>query len=66
MGTHAKSVIGHIDQVEAEQDNNQPFADVLMLPIPMPTYRALSDAAAKRGMSVASLIALGFKKALEE
>jgi predicted HicB family RNase H-like nuclease len=66
MGAQPKAVIGRIDQEEAESEGNKAFTDVLMLPIPMPTYKALSDAAARRGMSVAALISLGFKRALEE
>jgi hypothetical protein len=65
MVAKAKHVIGQIDQYEQEQDSSKPFEDVILLPIPMPLYKALSDAASKRGYSVADLIALGFTRALE-
>lgn len=60
-----KSVIGEIDKLEAEPPS-EPFEDVLFLPLPMPLYKALSEAASKKGIRVSDLIARGFQKALEE
>jgi hypothetical protein len=65
MGTPVKSVIGEIDRIEEAESRSRPFEDVIMLPIPMPLYAALSNAASKRGVRVADLIALGLTKALE-
>lgn len=65
MGTPAKAVIGDIDRYESDQDSSRPFEDVILLPIPIPLYTALSNAAAKKGMSVADLLALSITKALE-
>lgn len=65
MGTPVKSVIGEIDHVEEAESRSRPFEDVIMMPIPIPLYRALSEAASKRGIRVADLVALGFTKALE-
>lgn len=58
--------IANIDELEAaEAKRPEPFTDIVMLGIPMPTYKALSDAAARRNMTVAELMSLAFNTVLE-
>lgn len=51
---------------EDEEFQPRPFEDIFLLPIPMPTYKALSNAAAKRGLTVAQLISKAFDVALRK
>jgi hypothetical protein len=62
------SSVAFIDQVEQEaaEAEQRPFEDIYMLPIPMATYKALSSAAAKKGLSAAQLIGVAIKNALKE
>ena len=62
------SSVAYIDQVEREATEAQqrPFEDIYMLPIPMATYKALSNAAAKKGLSAAQLIGVAIANALKE
>jgi hypothetical protein len=60
-----RHVVPDIDQEEKIREP-EPFTDVYLLAVPMPTYKALSDAAAKRNMTVAKLITLAFNKVLED
>ncbi len=67
MGEPIKSVIPNIDELERERDEApEPFKDVVMIPIPMPTWKALSDIAAKKNMTAAQLISRAFTIAIEE
>lgn len=62
-----QSLIADIEEVERElETRSEPGADFVPLMVPMPTYKALSDAAAQRGMTIAQLIARAFKIAIEE
>ena len=62
-----KAVIPGIDQLEkATAEAPLPFVDLIPLMIPEPTYRALSDASALRGMTVAQLVQRALTRVLEE
>jgi hypothetical protein len=61
-----RAVVPDIDKVEAEQEARpEPGIGMVMIAIPEPTYRALSDAAAKQQLTVAQLLSKAFKKAIE-
>lgn len=61
-----QALIEDIDRVEAEQEAAlEPGSEMIMLPIPMETYRALSDAAAKKNMTVAEVISKAFSLAVQ-
>lgn len=66
MASPVKAVIANVDEQEAELHGNVPMQDVYFLPIPMATYKALSDAAAKRNLTFAQLITVAFGVALEK
>lgn len=62
-----KAVAVDIDTLEAEAEvAPEPGEDWIMIPIPMPAYKALSDAAARKNMTVAQLFARAIALALEE
>ena len=62
-----RAVVPNIDQVEAEAESApEPGEDWIMLPIPNPVYKALSDAAARKNMTVAQLLARAITLAIEE
>lgn len=62
-----KSVVPAIDELEAEDEAfPQPELDVILLSVPVPTYVALSDLAAKKNMTVAQLITRAFNLVLQE
>lgn len=53
-----RGVIPAIDEYEKdEEDAPEAFGDVIPLMIPAPTYKALSDAAARQGKRVVDVIA---------
>jgi hypothetical protein len=56
--------IPDIDEVNQAIDGAPEPADLFFLPIPMPVYKALSDAAARRNLTVAQLIAEGLGHAI--
>lgn len=58
--------IPNIDEVNRAIDEAPEPGDLFFLPIPMPVYKALSDAAAKKNMNVAQLIARALTIAIEE
>lgn len=58
--------IPNIDEVNDALDGAPDPSDLFILPIPMPVYKALSDAAAKKNMTVVQLIARGLTLAIEE
>lgn len=61
----AKPIVPFVDEVEREaEEQPEAFGDVIPLMIPMPTYRALSDAAAAQNMTVAQLITEAFNHVL--
>lgn len=67
MAGPIKSLIPNIDELERARDEApEPFTDVVMVPIPMPTWKALSDAAAKKNMTAAQLISRAFTIAITE
>ena len=68
MGTMPiRPVIGDIDQTEAdEQARLEPGIEMIPLQIPTQTYKALSDVAARKGMTVAQLISRALTIAIEE
>jgi len=62
-----RPVASHIDEIEAEADAApEPGEDWIMLPFPSPVYKALSDAAAKKNMTVAQLLARAITLVIEE
>lgn len=65
MSNAAKLAISDVEAKEAEEAV-QPFKDVYLLAIPMPLYTALSNKAAKRGLTVAQLLSRAFEVAIEE
>jgi hypothetical protein len=65
MSGSAKLAIEDIDEEEREEAI-QPFGNIYMLALPMPLYVALSDAAAKKGLTVAQLLSQAFSVALKE
>lgn len=61
------ALIPAIDEVERSfAAAPEPMEDVIMVGIPMPLYRALSDAAAKKNLSFAQMLARSFDLALGE
>jgi predicted DNA-binding ribbon-helix-helix protein len=61
----AKLAIEDVDAEEREV-SVQPFGNIYMIALPMPVYTALSDAAAKKGLTVAQLLSKAFSMALKE
>lgn len=62
-----KAIAADIDNLEAEAEAApEPGEDWIMIPFPIPTYKALSDAAARKNMTVAQLFARAIALALEE
>ena len=62
-----KSVIEGIDDLEeAAEAAPEPIGDVIPLMIPVPTYKALSDAAAKKNMTVAEVLSRAISAILRE
>lgn len=65
MPSPVKAVVPNVDEQEAEQRGGIPMQDVYFLPIPMQTYRALANEAAKRNLTFAQLVSRAFDRALE-
>ena len=62
-----KAVIPDIDGLEREMEEApEPIADVIPFMIPVPTYRAMSEAASKKNMTVAQLFAQALSHILSE
>jgi len=62
-----RAVVADIDNLEAEAEAApEPGEDWIMIPCPTPTYKALSDAAARKNMTVAQLFARSIAIAIEE
>lgn len=62
-----RAVAPDIDILEAEANQApRPGEDMIILPLPIPVYKALSDAAAKKNMTVAKLLARAITLAIEE
>lgn len=62
-----QAIVADIDKIEAEaRDAPEPGSDFIFLAIPNPVYKALSDAAAKKNLTVAKLLARGITLAIEE
>jgi len=60
-------ILVDIDEIEAEAEMApEPGMDMIIIPFPVPTYKALSDAAAKKGMTVAQLFARAIAIAIQE
>ena len=63
----ARPIVEAIDEVEEEtRQAPVPGDDWIMIPMAAPTYKALSDAAAKKNMTVAQLFARAITIAIEE
>ena len=62
----ATPVTSSIDEVNKAVDEAIEPGDLFLLPLPMPLYRALSDAAAKKNMTVAQLLARALTIAIQE
>jgi hypothetical protein len=61
-----RALVADIDRVEAEREAApEPGIGMIMFAIPAPTYRALSDAAARQQLTVAQLVSKAFKIAIE-
>lgn len=62
-----RPILSHIDEIEAEANEApEPGEDWIMIPVPTEVYRALSDAAARKSMTVAQLLARAIGRAIEE
>lgn len=62
-----KSLVPDIDQIEIEAETApEPGDDWIMIPMPTPVYRAVSDAAARKNMTVAQLLARAITVAIKE
>jgi hypothetical protein len=62
-----RGVVADVEGLEHEAAvQPRPGVDVVMLTVPMPTYRALSDAAARKNLTVAQLLTRAFTLAIEE
>lgn len=62
-----RAVAADIDRLEAElAQAPKPGEDLIILPLPIPVYKALSDAAAKKNLTVAKLLARAITLAIEE
>jgi hypothetical protein len=62
-----QALIPEIEQYERDAASvPEPMSDIFMLGIPMPTYKALSDEAAKRNMTFAQLLGRAFTLVLSE
>lgn len=60
-------ITADIDAIEAELDRApEPGIDVIFLPLPIPTYKAISDAAARKNMTAAQLLAKAITIAVKE
>lgn len=60
-------IVADIDKIEAEAETAPEVGtDVVPLLIPVPTYKAISDAAARKNMTVAQLLSRAFTIAIEE
>ena len=67
MPSPVRAAIPDIEDIEeAAQNEPEPFVDVVMVGIPLPTYRALSDEAAKRNTTIAKLLTRAFNAVLAE
>ena len=63
----ANAILADIEQVEHDLDNApEPGEDIIFLPLPIPVHKALSDAAAKKNMTVVQLLAQAIALALKE
>ena len=62
-----RSIIAEVDEVEAEAAAApEQGEDWIMFPIPTPVYKALSDAAARKNLTTAQLLAKALTIAIEE
>ena len=62
-----RAVAADIDTLEAEAEQApEPGQDWIPLVLPTPVYKALSDAAARKNMTVAQLFARAIAIAIEE
>jgi len=62
-----KSLVADIEEVDDVFEGTPELGnDVIMWAIPMPTYKAISDAAARKNMTVAELVSRALAIAIEE
>lgn len=60
-------ILPHIDEIEAEaEEAPEPGQDWIMIPVPNEVYRAISNAAARKNLTVAQLLAKAIGIAIEE
>jgi len=63
----ANAILADIDKMEqAAEQAPEPGEDVIFFPLPIPVYKALSDAAAKKNETVVQLLARAIALAIEE
>jgi len=66
MAKPVQALISAIEEFEAEEEAASPMSDVVLLGIPMQTYKAMSDAAAARNLTIPQLLSKAFDAALRE
>ena len=63
----ANAILSDIDKLEQEVEQApEPGEEIILFPIPIPVHKALSDAAAKKNMTVVQLLARAIALAIEE
>jgi hypothetical protein len=62
----AQPIISNIDEVNRQVEEAHEPGDLFLIPLPMPVYKGLSDAAAKKNMTVAQLLARAITIAITE
>jgi len=67
MSKPVRALISAIEEFEADEARaSDPMTDVVLLGIPMQTYKAMSDAAAKKNLTIPQLLSMAFDAALRE
>lgn len=62
-----RALIPDIDDVEAEaRAAPEPGEDMVIVPLPIPVYKAISDAAAKKNMTVVQVLAQAIADIIKE
>jgi len=62
-----KPYVPDIDTIEAEvREAPEPGEDMIMMAIPTPVYKAISDAAAKKNMTVVQVLANAIADIIKE
>lgn len=67
MPKPATALVSAIEEAEkAMADAPEPMEEVVMIGIPMPLYKALSDVGAQRNLTFAQMLARAFDSVLKE